>query len=195
MPDFSGYPLAKVWGDAVRHLMENLLKILSGLNGSVSKVGCNIAAVLLAAMISIVLAQVFYRYVLNEAFGWSEEIAKVMMVWVTFLVSPWAYRYGAFVSVDMFVEPFGERFRLWLHLLIHLLVLWALYVFLLESVDFWQKGRATLAATLPIRLSWFYSIVPVAFGAMLLVAFETVLRILMTLFSSGQSYLLNEKDA
>ncbi len=143
-------------------------------------------------MVTIVLAQVFYRYVLNDAFGWSEEIAKAMMVWVTFLVSPWAYRYGAFVSVDMFIEPFSERFRLWLGLIIHALVLWALYVFFIESIDFWQRGRATFAATLPIKLSWFYSIVPGAFAAMFLVAVETIIRYLLTLTTTGKSYLVNE---
>lgn len=176
----------------MRRLIKNGLDALAGFNGFVAKAGCNVAAVFLAAMVTIVLAQVFYRYVLNDAFGWSEEVAKVMMVWVTFLVSPWAYRYGAFVSVDMFVEPFGDRFRLWLGLIIHLLVLWALYVFFLESIDFWQRGRATFAATLPIKLSWFYAIVPFSFGTMLLVSFETVIRHLLALVYRDNSYLLNQ---
>lgn len=176
----------------MRQFFETIASLLGRLNAAIAKTGCNLAALLLAAMVTIVLAQVFYRYVLNDAFGWSEEIAKAMMVWVTFLVSPWAYRYGAFVSVDMFIEPFSERFRLWLSLVIHVLVLWALYVFFIESIDFWQRGRATFAATLPIKLSWFYSIVPTAFAAMFLVAVETIIRHLLTLTTTGKSYLVNE---
>lgn len=174
----------------MRQFFENLTAGLGALNGAIAKTGCNIAAVMLAAMVSIVLAQVFYRYGLNAAFGWSEEIAKVMMVWVTFLVSPWAYRYGAFVSVDMFIEPFSNRFRLWLGLVVHTLILWSLYVFFIESIDFWQQGRATFAATVPVKLAWFYSIVPIAFSALFLVGVETFLRYLLTLTSSGKSYLI-----
>lgn len=176
----------------MRRFFEKLIDLLGQFNGVIAKVGCNVAAVLLAAMVTIVLAQVFYRYVLNDAFGWSEEMAKVMMVWVTFLVSPWAYRYGAFVSVDMFVEPFSDRFRLWLGLVIHALVLWALYVFFVESIDFWQRGRATFAATVPVKLAWFYSIVPIAFAAMFLVSIETVGRFLLTLTSKQKSYLISD---
>lgn len=172
--------------------LEKIVGWLGKLNAAVARLGCNLAAVLLAVMVTIVLAQVFYRYILNDAFGWSEEVAKVMMVWVTFLVSPWAYRYGAFVSVDMFIEPFGKRFRLWLGLMINLLVLWALYVFFIESIDFWDRGRATLAATLPIELAWFYSIVPVAFTGLMLVSIETNLRHIMTLLDGQRSYLLRE---
>lgn len=172
--------------------LEKTVHWLGKINAAVARVGCNLAAVLLAVMVTIVLAQVFYRYILNDAFGWSEEIAKVMMVWVTFLVSPWAYRYGAFVSVDMFIEPFGERFRLWLGLAINLLVLWALYVFFIESLDFWNRGRATLAATLPIELAWFYSIVPIAFTGLMLVGIETNLRHILTLMDRGKSHLIPE---
>ncbi len=179
----------------MHHFLEHILKPLATVNRSAANVGCNLAAVLLAAMVIIVLAQVFFRYVLNEAFGWSEEIAKVMMVWVTFLVSPWAYRYGAFVSVDMFIEPFSDKFRLWLNLVVHLLVLWALFVFLRESNDFWDKGRATFAATVPLKLAWFYSIVPIAFTAMLSVGLETIIRTLLSLTTGDRSYLLSEKDS
>ena len=168
---------------------------LGKLNAAIARVGCNIAAILLATIVTIVLAQVFYRYVLNDAFGWSEEVAKVMMVWVTFLVSPWAYRYGAFVSVDMFIEPFSERFRLWLGLCTNLLVLWALYVFFIESIDFWQRGKATLAATLPIELAWFYSIVPISFLALIAVGLEVNLRYIMTLVDGEKSYLISEGNS
>lgn len=172
--------------------LENTADLVGRINAFIAKLGCRLAALLLATMVAIVLAQVFYRYVLDDAFGWSEEMAKVMMVWVTFLVSPWAYRYGAFVSVDMFVEPFGERFRLWMGLIINLLIAWALYVFFVESIDFWQRGRATLAATLPIPLSWFYSIVPIAFAGLMLVSIETNLRHILTLLDPAKSHLVPE---
>lgn len=177
------------------NFFEKIADWLGKLNATIARAGCNMAAVLLAFMVTIVLAQVFFRYVLNDAFGWSEEIAKVMMVWVTFLVSPWAYRYGAFVSVDMFIEPFSEKFRVWLGLFINLLVLWALYVFLIEGIDFWQRGKATLAATLTIELAWFYSIVPISFLALILVGLEINLRHIMTLIDSDKSYLNSEGNS
>ncbi len=162
------------------------------MNDKVCRTGRNSAGVLLMVMITIVLAQVFYRYILDSSFSWTEELAKVLMVWVTFLVAPWAYRGGEFVSVDMFVDSFSKRFRQRLELIIHLVIMWALAVFFMESIDFWQKGQATMAATLPLALSWFYMIVPMSFLALICVGVELILRSVMIAVTGDQSFRLHE---
>ena len=45
-------------------------------------------------MIGVVAAQVFFRYVLNHSLFWSEELARYILVWLTFLGASVAYRRG-----------------------------------------------------------------------------------------------------
>ena len=51
-------------------------------------------------MTLVILYQVFMRYVLNDPPTWSEEMSRFMMVWMTFLVAPIAYRRGMNVAIE-----------------------------------------------------------------------------------------------
>ncbi len=48
----------------------------------------------------VVFYQVFTRYVLNDAAGWTEEIARYLLVAVTFLGGAMAVRRGTHIQVD-----------------------------------------------------------------------------------------------
>jgi len=42
-------------------------------------------------MTIVVAVQVFFRYVLNQSLFWSEELARFLLVWLTFLGASSAY--------------------------------------------------------------------------------------------------------
>ncbi|NNU80952.1 TRAP transporter small permease subunit [Halovulum dunhuangense] len=52
-------------------------------------------------MVCAILAQVIFRYLLGNALAWSEEGARFLMLWMTGLIAPSAYRWGGFVAIDM----------------------------------------------------------------------------------------------
>lgn len=52
-------------------------------------------------MAAIVSAQVFARYLLNNSIFWSEELSRFLLIWLTFLGAPYAYRLGAHASIDL----------------------------------------------------------------------------------------------
>ena len=57
---------------------------------------------------SVVFYQVFTRYVLNDAAGWTEEIARYLLIAVTFLGGAMAVRRNTHIQVD-FVYRFLPR--------------------------------------------------------------------------------------
>lgn len=164
------------------------------INESLCNRGRNAAGILLMAMTVIVLLQIVFRYLLNDSLIWTEEIAKTMMVWTAFLVAPWAYRASANVGIDMFAEQLSQRTRAVLHLLLNLLVIWIVAVFLFESVGFFQRGASMRAASVPIQVSWFYSIVPVAFAAMFIVGVELVLRDVLSLINPDEDFVIPRSE-
>ncbi|MEZ4525863.1 MAG: TRAP transporter small permease [Desulfobacterales bacterium] len=54
------------------------------------------------SMSLIVALQVFFRYVLNHSLFWSEELARFLLVWLSFLGAASAYRRGVHPGVDVF---------------------------------------------------------------------------------------------
>jgi len=52
------------------------------------------------ALAAVVFTQVFTRYVMNDAAGWTEEIARYLLVAVTFLGGAMAIRRNTHIQVD-----------------------------------------------------------------------------------------------
>ena len=52
-------------------------------------------------MVVVVAAQVFCRYVLNYSLFWSEELARYLLVWMTFLGATVAYHRRVHPSIDI----------------------------------------------------------------------------------------------
>lgn len=74
---------------------------LSRLNAAVLTLGRWLGAAFLGVMVIAILVQVFFRYVLDNALPWPEELARFLMLWATGLMIGTAYRRGGFVSIDM----------------------------------------------------------------------------------------------
>ena len=85
-------------------LLHGLLWPFQTWNDIVLKIGRWIAIVAIALMVVAILIQVFFRYALNNALPWPDEAARFMMLWMTGLIAPMAYRRGGFVAIDMLVE-------------------------------------------------------------------------------------------
>lgn len=71
-----------------------------------------VVAVLGAAMAAVVAAQVFSRYALNHSLFWSEELARYLLVWLSFLGATAAYYRGLHPGVDAVygrLPPGGRR--------------------------------------------------------------------------------------
>jgi TRAP-type transport system small permease protein len=64
---------------------------------------------LLAAMVVIVFANVLMRYVFGTSVIWSEEVARHLMIWMTFVGSGLALRTGAQLGIDSLQNALPPR--------------------------------------------------------------------------------------
>ncbi len=62
-------------------------------------------------MVVIVAVQVFSRYALNYSLFWSEELARMLLVWLTFFGATVAYYYGAHPGVDVLYQRLSSEWR------------------------------------------------------------------------------------
>ncbi|MEO1536282.1 MAG: TRAP transporter small permease [Pseudomonadota bacterium] len=85
-------------------LLRGLLWPFQTWNDTLLPIGRWISILAIALMVLAILIQVFFRYVLNNALPWPDEAARFMMLWMTGLMAPMAYRRGGFVAIDMLIE-------------------------------------------------------------------------------------------
>src|SRR5580698_10104221 len=70
-----------------------------------------IAALLLAADLCVVLLSVFYRYVLAAPIEWSDDVARGLMVALSFFGAAGALARGDNVGIAFFVDRMPARLR------------------------------------------------------------------------------------
>ena len=74
----------------------------------------------LSAMFLILLAQVIMRYVFSRPLTWSEEAARFIFVYVSFIGISYAYRQKGHIRMEVVVNLFPQAVRRGLKVLINL---------------------------------------------------------------------------
>ena len=138
--------------------MQRLRRLLGRLDASFEYLGLGF----LAAMVLIVTWQVFSRAIFNTSPSWSEEVSRLLMVWVAFLGIAIGVRERVHIAVGVFVNRLPEAVQVWVQRLIYAL-LFAFGLYLL--VQGWQFTLETSQATLP-STGWprsaLYAVMPIS---------------------------------
>lgn len=160
------------------------IRVLSAVN-RVNLEFCRVAAVLLvAAIAAVVAAGVFWRYVLNDALAWSEELAKFMMLWLVFVGAPIALRLGDHVAIQMLPNALSPRLRS--ALMVALSVVIALFCAMLtvKSAEFTWNGRRQVAIAIgDVSMFWIFVSIPFGAASMLLVAIQQAFEYLVDMIA------------
>ena len=136
------------------------------------------ALTLVAAMTFVILLQVFFRYVLNSPLSWPEETARYMMVWMTFLVAPVAYRQGLIVRMESVVVRLPSAVRVALETGTHLMVILLALVLCREAIWMVGKGMEMTSSATGVRMSWVFSVLPMSFVLIVSVGIERIVALL-----------------
>ena len=79
--------------------------------------------VLMVTMAVIVLAGVFYRYVIERALPWYDEFAEFLLIWLTFYGSVLATHRGAHIGFETLVEYLPVRLQRWIGIAAEVIIL------------------------------------------------------------------------
>ena len=164
------------------------LKPLAGLNTLLLRLGRNFAWMAMGLMVLIIILQVFFRYILGNALAWPDEGARFLMLWMTALIAPTAYRWGGFVSIEMVKDllpaRIGALFGLVLLALSLIVLVYGFQLGLNHVKSGWLFNSSSLKLPLEfmglglvrIKLAWMYMSLPVGLFMMILVNIEMSLK-------------------
>lgn len=135
---------------------------------------CKWFAILLVALIAVIVsASVIWRYVLNDSLAWSEDLAKFLMVWLTFIGAPLGFRHGAHVAISL-VPPRAPEIVLRIaRITVHAIVLALMLILTWYAWRFAWNGRSQVALTVgDVSMFWIFLAMPIGAAVMALVALE-----------------------
>ena len=130
------------------------------------------SALLLLTMVVLVFIQIVSRVIISSSFPWTEEIARFMMIWITFLGAAVAFQYGAHIGVEAFVERLPAKLR---SIFIVITMLICLSFFILLIVYGYQLANGAFVQTSPalqIPMGYIYYIIPISGVLMCLNLFD-----------------------
>ena len=177
---------------------------LQNINTFILRIGRQIAWMAILLMVIVIIIQVFFRYVLNNALPWPDEVARFLMLWMTGLIAPSAYRWGGFVSIDMlqrFLPKILSNILVFLILIISLTVLLIGFEMGLRHINAgWIFSSSSIkipysllgGKTEAMKLAWMYMSLPVGIFLLISVNIELTLKTILSTFSSQINFPLDK---
>lgn len=149
----------------------------------------------MAIMTILVFVQVVMRYVFSNSLSWSEELARFIFMWVSWIGASYAVRERAHFRVEMFADMMKGEKRKWFEFII--LFIWfafsvfmafigtRLIIFLIET--------GQISAAMEIPMSWVYASVPVGCGLMALRLIVEIRKLLRGEYVPGRTGLIPDQ--
>lgn len=149
-------------------------------------------AATMLGMTSVILYIVAARYLFNRPPIWSEDLPRIIFVWMVYGCGGVAVRLGLNIRVVALVRRFPERTQLIIKLVCHTLVIGFLFVLGFYSLDLIALN---LGGTI-LSLGWsnaFFSM-PLLVGAVVMLGYQVRLLILTVMALSGKLKLVENEQ-
>ena len=141
---------------------------LDAISAAVDRWSMHLVFVLGFSMTLVVALQVLFRYGLNQSLFWSEELARFLLVWLTFLGASCAYRRRMHPGVDVLTARMPESLRRGCAVFVHLLCLAFFAVMVVYGASFAYFVRLQISPALNLPKWAVLSAIPVSGAACIL---------------------------
>ncbi|GAB5561512.1 MAG: TRAP transporter small permease [Synoicihabitans sp.] len=140
-----------------------LLKRLKAFRLGLTKILQGLVIVLMALLVLDVLWGVISRYAFGQQAKWSEELARLLLVWVSLFGASLAFAMKGHLGLDYFAQKLHPDARRWNRILGAMICL--VFAALVFVVGGWELVRQTYESgqtmvALPVAKWWGYAAVP-----------------------------------
>lgn len=153
-----------------------LMRSLNSILQPVRKVVYVVVVSMFALQVIVVFAQVIWRFVFNDPFSWSEELARYLQVWIILLASSVCIHEGSHLAVDYLVHYLPFRHRKNLALLVTILMMVFVSVLIGAGIKMIITAQSQTSPALHIPMGAVYLVFPVAGTLMLLESLNVFLE-------------------
>ncbi len=134
-----------------------------------------------AAMTVVAILGVFFRYVMQSPFMWTEEVARYLLVWLGFTAVSIALRQDKHIKVEVLASFVPLIVVKLMRYVVDVLIA-IFFVVLLWQGYLMTVNNIMTASTFQISMSWILAAVPVAAALTLVQLFLNVIKKIFTEF-------------
>ncbi len=123
----------------------------------------------MAALAGVVPVGVFFRYALNDALAWTDELGGLLLVWITFLGAVVALDRGTHLDMNLFAGRLSDRARKALRAASDGALATLLCVLVVNGSTITTRLMGQTAISLPIPRGLLQAVMPLSAALMLVV--------------------------
>lgn len=145
--------------------MKRAARVLGALERGLTVTNQAALALMMMVMATLVFVNVVSRYVFGDSLNWSEEVARYLMIWITFIGAGLAMREGKHVAIEYVQGLLPRRAQPWFRALIGLVILGFLAVLLVVGIQFSEFAWRQRSPVMQWPMGAVYLAIPI--GALL----------------------------
>jgi TRAP-type C4-dicarboxylate transport system permease small subunit len=132
----------------------------------------------MALICIVVFLGVLFRYVLLSPLTWPEEVARLCLVWITFLGTYLAYRRKLHISIDVIRTRLSRRTQRAVHFVVTILLAVLMATLVVEGGNYSRAFLGSATPLLGIPLGVVYAALPFSAALLLLAVLAELLDLL-----------------
>tara|TARA_R110000824_G_scaffold59379_6_gene159497 strand:+ start:2516 stop:3034 length:519 start_codon:yes stop_codon:yes gene_type:complete len=144
---------------------QSLLKPLKQIERGLDAILQPVVFAAMAALIGVITLQIASR-VLFSAVGWTEEVSRFLLVWITFLAGTLAFQRGRHIAVTFAVDALPVRVRQAARIAATLAVLAFLVALVVIGYRYMQVQSFQKSASLRLSMTYVYAVIPLTAALM-----------------------------
>jgi len=131
--------------------------------------------IMLAVMSVIIFANVVLRYTTNVSIEWAEEVARHLMIWLTFIGCGPVLRYGGHIAVENLQDTLPRPVAVAMRLVIALLLTGLFAFFVWYGVEYMDRTQYQQTPATQISFAYIYAALPIG-AAMTLIHWLLIVK-------------------
>ncbi|TVU92090.1 TRAP transporter small permease [Vreelandella titanicae] len=159
-------------------LTQPLLRLLRRIERGLDAIIQPVVFAGMAALIGVITLQIVSR-VLFTAVGWTEEVARFLLVWITFLAGTLAFQRGRHIAVTFVVDALPGRLRQIARLAALLVVLAFMITLIVIGYRYMQVQSFQKSASLRLSMTYVYAVMPICAAIMAWYALVDIIELLI----------------
>lgn len=151
-------------------------KSIQKASDAVDRASTALTVILLGAMTIVTFMQIICR-VFFSALSWSEEAARYMLIWITFIGAGCVHKRAGHISITFIQDIVPGKARKLLQILTQLLCIVVFAVATYYGFSYMQLMGAQLSAAMRIPMRYMYAAIPVGCIVLLLHSVSQIVQI------------------
>jgi TRAP-type C4-dicarboxylate transport system permease small subunit len=164
------------------------MRVLNSIVEAIDSVARAFVVVSVSVITIVMLAQVFFRYVINDSLQWSEEFSIYTLIWTVFIGSVMLVRNWEHIAIPTFINMVSLPGRGWLFVLAKILSIVFFCLVAYWGSEYVEQRVHARSPSMGFSVRWVRLSIPIGSALMVLFTVNEIIRDILAIRAKDSAY-------